>query len=204
MTKDIICKEYGFGDVIPFHLEFLVRGGMELFLPLSFRTKSGGIVEICYNLSEVDPLGKRDDGDEAPYIASSLIKGMKGAMDRYIFPNQYLLRNKVAYMKKDGSVKIAYVPFIQEKGLPKDPAKVMRNKTIDFIKETFGFLEGVNAAREEKQMGNHILNETLSILSDSTIGMDTCVRKIEKLKEEAYYYSGKDKSGSLDLYGNII
>ena len=196
--NDVVCKEYRYENVIPFHLHLISKGNIDFFVPISFQCGDSQFVKVCYNLSNLNPIGKSIEVSEAPYIASSLMKGMKEAMDRYIFPNQFLVREKVVYTGRNKSIRVAYVPKKVEELPPKDPGKVMRKKAYSLLMEIY------DVSDKSPIDGNSILNSTLEVLRDNTIGLDTCIRKLEKLKEEPYYLQDLSGKGRVDLYNKFI
>ena len=198
--KDTICKEYKYEDVIPFHLEIISKDNMDFFIPISYQAIDKDSLRVCYDVSEVDPMGQDVQFDEAPYIASSLIRGMRSVMDRYIFPSQFLLKEKVVYITNDGRIRIAYVPIVTSGIPPKDPGKIMRKKTFELLNEVYGirYMEKNVLSKE------YILKGTLDVLLDSSTGMDTCLRRIEKLKEETFYHQNTVNPQMLDLKGNFV
>ena len=194
-TNDIVCKEYFYEEVIPFQLEFISRNEMDFFVPLSFQSISSSKVRICYNLAELNPLVHVRSRLDAAYLASKMIKGMREAMNMYIFPHEYLVKDKGIFVGRKDEIKIAFLP-LPPRGTPLgDPGKEIRGKIRNLIKEVY---------EEGKDGKDSLFVETLSVLEDNTIGLDTVIRKIEKLREESYYRDPISRGASLDLYSNII
>ena len=182
--KDIICKEYGYNEVIPYQLKIIAMRRISIFLPISFECIDNQSIRLCYDVTEMDRVSGIKDGGEAPYIAYSLISGMREAMDYYIFPSQYLIKSRLLFIGKDRQYRLAYVPEVKGEVPIYDPAKLMRKKTFSILRDIY-FGRNYSKNNETKNIDNyHILEELLSVLLDNTIGMDTCIRRIDKLKEK--------------------
>ncbi len=216
--KDIVCKDFRYEDIIPFQLDIVTRNKMDFFVPMTYEILDKEGIRLCYNLSDMDPIRRGMSFSEAPYIASMLIKGMRSTMDHYIFPSQYLLKEKLVFLCRDGKVRVSYVP-VRSSDMPlKDPNKVIRKAVFQFLNEIYP-LEDLNEYKKgeyKKQMagdagktnGCETVKKVMEILADNRIGMETCMRRIEKMKEEVF---SVDDLRNLDyekrgiaLYGNII
>ncbi len=178
--KDIICKDYRYEDIIPYQLDVVTKGKVDIFLPITFEVLDSERIKLCYDLSDVDPIGMTIKEWDAPYIASSIISGMREAMDYYIFPSQYLLKEKVTFICRNGNYKIAYVPSLGVEMPPKDPNKLIRRLVFNLLQEIYDNAMNNNRVGINKQ----IVEEVKSVLTNNMIGMDTCMRRIDSLKEE--------------------
>lgn len=185
--KDVICKEYNIHEIIPYQIKTISMGKIDFFVPVSYERLGGEDIKICYNVSELDQLSRiANEGGEAPYIATALIDGMRLAMDYYIFPSQFLLRERLVYISKNKKIKVAFVPEPMGEMPLVDPAKTMRKMTYSLLQELYNVSNRGKILNEGSVEMPHIVEMTMAILSDNSIGMDTCMRKLEKLKEQAH------------------
>ena len=173
ILKDIVCKDYKYEDIIPYQLEIVAGNKMNFFVPMTYEILDSDNLRLCYNLSEMDPVRRGVPGEEAPYLASALIKGMRDSMNYFILPSQYLVKEKLVFQCRNGSIRIAYVPLRTADIPVRDPGKTIRKSVFGFLKELYN--PGVEGWDKAKKV--------MDILIDNTIGMETCMRRIEKSKE---------------------
>ncbi len=185
--KDIICKEYSYEEVIPYQLNTISHGKIDFFVPLTYECLDEENIKLCYNVSEMDRIiTLSNEGSSAPYIAFEIIEGMKKAMDYYILPSHYLIKEKLTYICRDGRIRVAYVPDVFGAVSPNDPAKIIRQMTFSLLQEIYSTNRMGKLSNDSTVSMPEVVEETMGILSDNTIGMDTCMRKLDKSKEKPF------------------
>jgi len=190
--KDIVCKEMDKNTILGYREEVLVNGRVGLFLPVSFQcVDDGKRVMAFYDISGTDELKTQYDGSEAPFIATKILRGMLDAAEYYLMPQDYLLKRELVRVGRRGEIKLIYYPESINKHSSRDIGNlVFRNKVKVFLKELFP-KDGI-AYRS-------VLDNTISTLSDGTLGMETCIRKLEMTKEDSFIIK-RDRSWSgIDL-----
>ena len=205
--KDIICKEINILEIKKYQMEILVRGVSKLFVPVSFKTLEEFREEIrdtyaeatesedlkilaCYDISGLDLLPTMYDGAEAPYLATELLRGMSEAMDNYIMPGDYTLSKESIYRNRQGRIKLVFIPA-ESDGVPKvSLGQEIKRKIVAVLEEIY---PEAGIAYEE------ILMKVKDLLRDETIGLDSCLRALERFKSEAHYIRCGSPSLNLDL-----
>ena len=210
--KDILCKEINVNEIKKYQMEILVSGVSKLFIPVSFKTleefredmidsyvenpeNNGQMILACYDISGLDLMPMVYDGAEAPYIASELLKGMSEAMDNYIMPYDYNLNKDCLYRDRHGRIKVVFSPSTEQKDNVGSLGQDIKRKIATVLELLYP--EGGIAYQE-------ILIRVKETLLDETIGLDTCLRGLERLKSEGYYLRCGTGSSTLDFSSIMV
>ena len=204
--KDVVCKEFRYKDIIPYQLKIVSMGKIDFFVPTTFKCMDNEYVRLCYCLSDMDPLVNDVDGSEGPYIATSIMNGMMEAI---------MLRRKLVYLCRDKNYRIAFVPDQFCEIHINDPAKAIRKMTLSLLREIYNVNSKDRHVTDSRVNNPVIVDELIRILSDNSVGMDNCMRRIDTLKERRVMpvndNIGKTKLGNafgkigiLDLSRKII
>ena len=205
--KDVICKEINILEIKKYQMEILVSGVSKLFVPVSFKTLEEFREELrdsysdnseseelkilaCYDISGLDLLPTMYDGAEAPYIAAELLRGMSEAMDNYIMPSDYALSKDSIYRDRKGKIRLIFLPAETSGDTYPSMGHEIKKKIVSALDAIY---PEAGIAYQE------ILFKVKEILSDETIGLDSCLRILERIKSEAHYIRCGSSSMNLDL-----
>ena len=189
--KDIICKEFDENMELGYQGDLLSKVRVDFFLPVSFQiiNETGRIVGF-FDISETDEYRMQYDGGEAPYIATKLARGMMDAMDYYIMPEDYILRRDVMRVGRKGEIRLLFIPNVNKDIKYSSATGYIRKKIVRLLLELYP-KEGIAYSAT--------LDETLAVLKDGTLSIDTCLRKLENIKEEVYLLKREKAWGGIDF-----
>lgn len=207
--KNVICKEFKYGEFYPYQVELLSENEEGFFLPVSFQIMGEGEKKsllACYDISRKNPLTIIYDGAEAPYIASKLIDSMIDSMDKYLMPMDYLMEKSFLYTDSRGRIQAIFVPSCEgrktEDGESNSIERTysgvgmeIRNKIAVLIREIYP---------QEGVAFYDILERTIEVLEDKDFGFDGCRRRIELIKEESVKRRMERSFDSIDLSGSFV
>ena len=194
--KDIIRREIKSSSFKRYELEVLAENQLPLFLPLSYEFDRDGDAIITYDVTETDPYDDRFSGSEAPRIIIEIMREMVRAMDYYIYPMDYLVAKKYTRIDKKGRMKLLFIPCnMEDKKEITAPFGFIRMIAVVFLRDLY---------ESTKVEYYEVVKKCEEILRDKKIGFNTCIRRLEVLKEEVHIDTGIRHPQSLDFQQKII
>ena len=194
--KDIICKEYDEGTFLGYKGEILANSKVGFFLPVSFQlVDENNRIIAFFDVSDTDEMKMQYDGTDAPDIAMKLIEGMMEACDYYIMPEDYLIKREFIRVGKNNKLKLLYVPNPNPDRAGVPVGMWIRRVVAIRVRELYP-KEGI-AYRET-------LDSTIEILKDGTLGLETCIRKLENIRADAYTERMERSWSGIDFSMQIV